>query len=275
MTIRNRWQWVAAFVSTFFIASVIASEAAANSTDFTPYLIASAQDAVLASATEETGHDPTDRVEITGGTANDGQPTDTAGLPQWVPRKRGAPAARVGGATRGVSADLEVRAMVPRFDDAALTLMAQPTFYWHISAPSEHRVNFTLIDPESVDPIIDVVLDGPFDTGMQAVRLADYGMRLEAEHTYHWFVALMPDPGRRSADMVAGGAVRRLAPEPELDRRLADGHDAARADRLAEAGIWYDALDALEGEIATRPTDATALARRSALLEQAGLAISK
>jgi hypothetical protein len=84
-------------------------------------------------------------------------------------------------------------------------------------------------------------------------------------------VLLVPDPADRSRDRVVGGGIERVAPDPGLRDRI------ARADRerlpfvLAEAGVWYDAIDLLSEEIDRRPGDAKPWNRRAALFEQVGL----
>ncbi len=44
-----------------------------------------------------------------------------------------------------------------------------------------------------------------------------------------------------------------------------------RSFRLAQAGIWYDALDALSQQVDASPRDAVPRLRRAAILEQVGL----
>ena len=44
------------------------------------------------------------------------------------------------------------------------------------------------------------------------MRLRDYGMSLEAGETYQWLVALVPDPIRRSNDVIVGGAIALVEP---------------------------------------------------------------
>jgi hypothetical protein len=180
--------------------------------------------------------------------------SDQATGPIFVPRtNRGAPASRIGGASRSGDESLVVLALVPQYDEAALTASAQPTFYWHLSQGTTHAVNFTLIDPDGYAPILDVTIPGPFEAGVHPFHLAAHGAQLKTGHSYHWFVAVVPNPDRRSADIVARGAVERV----ELP-----GTATSDAVALAKAGIWYDAFDAAAGE------------QRSALLEQVGLELA-
>jgi hypothetical protein len=133
-------------------------------------------------------------------------------------------------------------------------------------------VNFTLVDPDAIDPVLDVTLPGPFAAGFHTTPLARHGGRLEVGKRYDWYVAVMPDPERRSSDSVARGAVRRVS-EPELESQLA-GADSERALLLlASAGIWYEAMDTAQQRVEQRPDDPTTRAERDALLTQVGIEI--
>jgi len=194
----------------------------------------------------------------------------SASLPIFVPRtSRGAPASRIGGASRGVDPGLVVRALVPEFDDAALTLSEQPSLPWHLSKGTEHAVNFTLVDPQAVEPLLDVTIPGPFQAGFHRIELAAHGARLEAGKRYQWFVAVVPDPNRRSADVVARGSVERVVEPAPLAAQIAGASPEKRAAVLAKAGIWYDALEAIDRQM----PDRRAVAQRDALLAQVGIEI--
>jgi hypothetical protein len=112
-------------------------------------------------------------------------------------------------------------------------------------------VNFTLIDPEAVEPILDVTIPGPFEAGLHPFQLSAHGAQLKTGRSYQWFLAVVPKPDRRSADILVRGSVERVALEPDMRASDAVG--------LAKSGIWYDAFDAAAGE------------QRGALLEQVGL----
>jgi hypothetical protein len=274
MTTRSRTLWISTLALAIFAGSSPLTADAGEA----PIRVATAPDRDVAAGPdtagdtrlEGSGGDPGE-LDASGTGAQEDPATQTEGLPRWVPRKRGKPAARVGGATRGISNPIVVRALVPHFDDAAVTIVSQPVLFWQLSATTDYGVNFTLIDPAEVDAIVDVTLPGPFEAGINRVALSDYGAHLDPGRTYEWFVALVPDPTRRSLDIVTRGAVRRLVPEADLEQQLAGTAGAERTNRLAAAGIWYDALDAIEDEVAAAPSDRTVLARRSALLEQAGV----
>jgi hypothetical protein len=189
----------------------------------------------------------------------------------WAPRtRRGAPAARMGGASRRAGSQLVVLALVPEIDEAALTLREQPSVHWHLSDDSPHAVNFTLLDPNAIDPILDVTLDGPFTAGFHAVELAAHGGRLEVGTRYEWYVAVVPDPARRSADSVARGTILRVS-EPDLESQLSRAESDRALSLLASSGIWYEAMESVQRRVQERPDDPEPRAERDALLAQVGI----
>jgi hypothetical protein len=187
----------------------------------------------------------------------------------WSPRTdRGVPALREGGATRGSGRGLVVITLVPQIDEAALTMTDQPVLHWYLSGDTADPVAFTLIDPDAVDPIVEITVDGPHRAGVHGFDLAEHGVVLKDGRRYEWYVAVVPDQDERSADTVARAAIERVA-EPELAVRVGQARNGAEAIQLlAAAGMWYDALDRAQRDVAASPTDAKARARFAGLLEQ-------
>lgn len=195
-------------------------------------------------------------------------------VPVWVPRIRhGAPASRVGGATRGLHKLVTIQTLVPEVDEAALTLAAQPKLYWYLSVETTHPVNFTLIDPNAIDPIVDEMIKGPFAAGVHVLSLADYEARLESGRNYEWFVAVVPDSENRSIHSAARGAIVRVA-DPELTSQIAASEPDVAFILLARSGIWYDALDAANRRMQEMPEDPQSRHWLDAMLQQVGLALS-
>jgi hypothetical protein len=191
-----------------------------------------------------------------------------ARLPVFVPRSnRGAPALRIGGASRGVGQGLRVRVLVPEYDEAALTLSEQPTLPWHLSNSTRHPVNFTLVDPSQVEPLLDLTIPGPVSAGVHRVDLSAHGVRLEAGRRYQWFIAVVPEPKHRFADTVARGSVERVTDTAGLAAQIAAARPEERVGLLAGAGIWYDALETLHQQLPAGEYEA----QRDALLAQVGI----
>ncbi len=183
-------------------------------------------------------------------------------LPFYRPPARGAPAARVGGATRGTGADTPALHVVAP-DHVGLTARAQPVLYWFVSRDLAQPVEITVINHFRVDPLLRIRLDPPVAAGIHAVALAEHGVRLEPGDEYQWFVAIVHDPERRSSDTVAGGYVQRIEGAP------ATADDAVA---LAERGLWYDAFEAATRAAKHAGVRGSGADGRLGLLEQVGLA---
>jgi hypothetical protein len=197
-------------------------------------------------------------------------PANAAEAPVYRPPSRGAPGGRVGGGTRGPQGNVFLLSVLAP-DHSGFTTTEQPSLYWFISGPTSLPVELTVMDPQGVQPILETRLPSPVKPGVQRVRLADYNVRLSPGAAYRWFVAVVPDADRRSKDILAGGAIERVATPEELKTKLAQ---AAKKDLpfvYADAGIWYDALGAMSDLIEAAPQDQELRKQRAAMLAQVGL----
>jgi hypothetical protein len=202
---------------------------------------------------------------VAAGQAADRSPPPFAGEraePLYHPFEAHTPERRIGAGTRGQGRFGSLLVLAP--DHLGFTTRAQPTLYWYLAAPTATRIDVTLRDEESVAPLLEVTLPTPTEAGVQAVRLADYGVHLRADTSYAWFVSLVVDGERRSHDFSVGGWIRR---RDAGDARTPNNDASA----LARAGLWYDALDAASAAIAGRPGDPAARALRAELLDEVGL----
>jgi hypothetical protein len=194
----------------------------------------------------------------------------TAPMPLFKPTNLGAPMTRMGGATRSTTGSVpRTEALVPEV--AGFTLQAQPVLYWYLAGKTDERIDFALIGVDPINPIREVTLEGPFEPGIQRIRLADHGVELQPGLEYQWFVRVIPNPDQRLYDRVIGGGIQRVEPSAELDAKLAAARQREAHYALAEAGIWYDALDALSVQIDASPDNENLRAQRAALLDQVGL----
>ena len=130
--------------------------------------------------------------------------TATASAPVYKPPLRGAPGGRVGGGTRGTGREAFILSVLAPAH-TGLTTSEQPVLYWFISNTSSHPVELTLVDPQKSDPLVELRIEPPVAAGVHRVRLADHNVRLASAVAYNWYVAVMPDTGRRSKDILAGG----------------------------------------------------------------------
>jgi hypothetical protein len=192
-------------------------------------------------------------------------------LPVFTPPPRGAPRMRVGGGTRQpFLADApEMYALVPR--EPGLTIEAQPVLYWWLSKETDARMEFTLVEVRSGEPLIDATLEGRFEPGFQALSLADLHVRLDVGKTYQWSMTYLTGPEGTASDIAAGGGIERVDPSEALRSALATASPTRIPLVLAAAGIWYEAISDLSARIEASPRDARLREERAALLDQVGL----
>jgi hypothetical protein len=202
--------------------------------------------------------------------ANDKKTETAVSAPVYRPPKRGAPGGRVGGGTRGVQREVFVLSVLAP-DHTGLTVSEQPFLYWFISNPTSFPVELTVMDLQAVQPILEIRIPPPVQAGVHRIRLADYGIRLSSGAAYRWYVAVVPDPDRRSKDILAGGAIERVEVPEGIKSKLAQAGNADLPSLYAEAGIWYDALRAISDLIEAAPQDHELRKRRAALLAQVKL----
>jgi hypothetical protein len=195
----------------------------------------------------------------------------SAALPLYKPPLRGAPGGRVGGGTRGMPGrDIFVLAVLAP-DHTGLTTTEQPSLFWFISAATSLPVELTISDPNKVEPVLEARVPPAVERGVHRLRLADFGVRLAPGVTYQWSVTVVPDPARRSRDILASGMIQRVEPSVELASRQAAAPDLDAVRLYAENGLWYDALDAVSQLMESAPGDQMARRYRAALLQQVGL----
>lgn len=196
--------------------------------------------------------------------------TTAAIVPVYKPPLRGAPGGRVGGGTRGVAREVFVlSALAP--NHTGLTVSDQPSLYWYISSVAPFPVELTVVDSQADKPLLETRIAAPTRPGVQRIRLADYGIRLAPGAVYRWFVAVVPDPARRSRDILAGGTIERVELQEELKGKITRAAKTEIPFVYAEAGIWYDAMGAISELIETAPQDPALRKQRAALMAQVGL----
>ncbi len=180
---------------------------------------------------------------------------------RYQPSDPDAPAATVGGSIRGSENDLALTVIAP--PGLASTISPRPVIYWHASNRINVPVELVLIEEQGEEPLAEVRLDPPLDAGMQAFELPD-DVSLELGKVYQFSVAAVADENVRSNDVFASTLLRHdmaLLADPS-------GGSLAKAQELAAAGVWYDALALLEREA---ENSEAAKRLRDDLLRQVGL----
>jgi hypothetical protein len=156
-------------------------------------------------------------------------------------------------------------------DHTGLTTKEQPSLFWFISSQTSLPVELTIVDPNATQPLLETRIASPVQRGVHRLRLAEHGVKLATGVAYQWSVAVIPDPTRRSRDILASGTIERVEATGELVQKLAGVRGEDLVWRYAQAGIWYDALEAVCDLIEGVPGDTTPRRYRAALLVQAGL----
>lgn len=180
----------------------------------------------------------------------------TAAGPLYKLPSVGKPRRRVGGGRRGPASDLpKVFTLVP--DHVGLTVSEQPQLYWYISGDDLGTVAFelTLIDRDSIDPVVDARISQPAQAGLQRIDLSEYGVSLALGEEYQWSVSLVVDGNERSLDAVSTGWIERVAPSEALQASLGQTPQDQRAAAYGEAGIWYDLVASLVEQLPATRTD--------------------
>ena len=129
----------------------------------------------------------------------------------------------------------------------------------------------TISDPNATEPLLETRITSPVERGVHRARLADFNVRLAVGVAYQWTVAVIPDGARRSRDILASGTIERIDPSGDLGPKLAAARGEDLASVYAQAGIWYDALEAVSDLIERSAGDADLRRYRAQLLSQAGL----
>jgi hypothetical protein len=201
----------------------------------------------------------------------------------YKPQVIGAPVRRVGGATRSFSANASdlpvVMTLAP--EHVALTAKAQPALYWSLSKPTTSVVKFTLnyADPiklgKSVEPILEVKMDNAKE-GIHKVDLSQHKITLDENVDYAWSVAVILGQEESTQDLVSEGGVKRLSASAVKEVTAKLGQDEKQHPQYyAQAGLWYDAIEALSQQIEQHPDDASLRQQRADLLKQVGLTVQK
>ena len=188
----------------------------------------------------------------------------------YRPPRRGAPAVRIGGGTRGIGNQiLELVVFAP--DHTGLTTKQQPTLYWYTSEPVLSKLELTMINDNSVDPQLEKVVASSRSAGIQSIDLSETQTKLEPGLEYRWFVSVIADQDQRSNDIVASGTIQRIIPDTELSTAIAAADESSLIAIYAQQGIWYDAIDSLSQMSSKLPGDKSLIEQRATLLEQVGL----
>ncbi|WP_424100792.1 DUF928 domain-containing protein [Moorena producens] len=211
---------------------------------------------------------------------------------RFIPPTDSAPRKSNGSGSRGGCEQLPselVTLLIPSKEVAAKTISGHPRFLWYLSEPVEVPIVFTLVDTVEHQTIFEKKIDSA-EVGMISVELPENspqlianppGLEAKDRNIYMWFVTLECDRENPSNNSYHTSWIERVSPPPELEQKLAAvaaNTNSSTSELLhqqaiiyAEAGAWFDALDALYQAQAANPNDSSIRADFIALLEQVGL----
>lgn len=163
----------------------------------------------------------------------------------YRPPLRGAPAKRVGGATRGlIETKSPITVVAP--NHTGLTISEQPTLYWYMAQPSAGRMVLRLIALDTATTVAEKAMPESSCTGFYRVNLATEGVTLKPELNYLWQIAVISaDPQTSYATVSASIRFTRMDAPNDLSAKPS----AERRRALAETGIWYDVVDELMAQL--------------------------
>jgi hypothetical protein len=187
--------------------------------------------------------------------------------PVYKPPIRGAPQGRIGGATRGAAGDLpKLEVLAP--DHVGWSAVDQPKLYWFLSRDVSEPMQITISMDTEPKPVLEFELPKPVKAGIHSIDLASHGVRLKPLVEYDWAVTIVIDPKQRSSDMLASGSIKFVPPAGDVGQRLRTAAGDSTASAYAEAGYWYDSIQALSQDIDKGGGNRAA---RASLLDQVGL----
>jgi hypothetical protein len=155
---------------------------------------------------------------------------------------------------------MDLSLLVPNTSKGLYTTASNPTFFWQVNTPQASSVQFILSSPESAEPLYTQALSIQ-QSGVAQVKLPT-SVTLQSGIKYRWTVLLACQNG---AEIAARSFVEKIAAEPSSQT---DSFEQAIAS--AQAGIWYDALNALMTAYQQDPTNTALKTELRSLLSQAG-----
>ena len=140
-------------------------------------------------------------------------------------------------------------------EQTALTSSPQPVLYWAVSEATKDRIDIAVIEPGNPAPFFKETLHG-VTAGLHRVDLSDPhhpSVPLEKDKDCKFTVSLTKHTGDSSETTFSSGFVR-FVDAPKIDKPTPA--------KLANAGLWCDAVDLLCRRIEADPTNQTLRKRR-------------
>lgn len=153
-----------------------------------------------------------------------------------------APGNRESGSTRESESCIaeKIVALVPE-SNYGETQQGYPTFYAYVPSTTAKTAIFRMVNETTGETFYEGKFSLAGDAGIVGVTLPDNGLQqaMEVGQSYYWYLGLICD-GIPTEGTTVESLVTRVA--PEVDELQADA--SALPALYAEAGLWYDALEA-------------------------------
>jgi len=205
-------------------------------------------------------------------------PAQAAGDPPvYTPPVDGKPDVTVGGGTRGYESieDNQFLSVLATQDHTGHTISSQPTLYWAITKDLQNPIMVSLSNIDTAmqngEPLLDVKIANP-KAGVYHVDLAQHNVILQPGVEYAWGIEALVDEHFPSRNPSSMATLRCVKPELNVSEALAKTSELDHPAIYANAGLWYDAIDALSRLIDKYPEKSAVLRQhRNDLLQQIGL----
>lgn len=168
------------------------------------------------------------------------------------PPGQGAPKGTAGGGSRPVTPSclippdsIALPILLAPKSYLGLTTQTHPTFWVYLPTTTAKTIEFSLFD-QNRKGIYQVSLAIPKSAGLMAIPLPKNIPGLTVDRSYHWTIALVCNPKRRTEDWVSGGWIQRQQPSARLQQELnRSEYPLDRAKFYLQSNFWYDAMTTL------------------------------
>ena len=188
----------------------------------------------------------------------------------YMPRAKNPPLVRIDGNSRSPDNNLPtLYALAP--GHVGCTISAQPSLYWYQSRPTGAQCELVIMGEDKTIPIFTMHYESTDRAGIKEINLADHGIELLKKIQYLWSISLIPEPERRSKDIIATGMIERIDPPEIVASALMTKSQEDLVYIFSKEGIWYDAVEKISHLITSQPESSELRMLRAELLDQGNL----
>lgn len=169
--------------------------------------------------------------------------------------------------------------LVPK-SNIGLSATAFPTFYWFTPTNSYRIVQFSLYEVgaggRSRKEVYSTTFQASGKAGLSRISIPDQEstLALKPKTDYQWVVGLFCTRKGRNG-IIANGWIRYVPPTQEVAKKVSKSKLKDQADAFAEAGYWYDAVQALAAARREKPEDGRLIKTWKTLFEADAVQLSE